>query len=143
FLAIGAVACGHSQRPMTTLIFHYRKAEIALRLLVNAAEILQAVAQIGIGIGKLARGAAETDGASGRELDLHQTVIPRVHDPRIIVAFDANDGVGERRRQGVLARMPLDPGAKLTLASLCLGALRHLNILAHSPRRLDFRRALR
>src|SRR5580700_5637335 len=35
FLAIGAVACGHSQRPMTTLIFHYRKAEIALRLLVN------------------------------------------------------------------------------------------------------------
>ena len=123
---------------MTALILHDREAEIALRLLVNAAEILQAVAKIGIGIEKLGRRAAETDGARRGELDLHQTVIARVHDPRIIVAFDANDGIGERRRQGVVARMLLDPWAKLTLASACASApcghVEHSRPLRRAPR---------
>ena len=63
--AVGAVACAHSHGKMTTLVLHDRDAEIALRLLIDSAEILQAEAQIDVA-DRAARQQARRSRPSGR-----------------------------------------------------------------------------
>ena len=109
---------------MTALIFHDRAAHIASGIPVSIPEILQSEVQIGGGVEQRRRRSAETERARCGKPDLHQAVIPGVHNLPVVIAFDTYDCVGKSNRHGIVARLPCDYFLELTGPGFRIGSFR-------------------